>query len=157
MPRTHTGAAQAAPKQAGDRIRRPDPQISEDLGTLIDALAPHADAFGLFGTGMVTLARATRDLTGVVDEGFVRIDERFDRIDERFDQIDDRFDRMESRFENMESRFDNMETRFGMVEDDLRRLTASVERLTGYIIRDETGGDPPQPPKPRSRKPPQQR
>lgn len=145
MPRTSTAAAPGP-----GRIRRPDPKISEDLGTLIETLEPHAEAFGLFGTGMVTLARATRDLTGVVDEGFVRIDERFDRIDDRFDRIDERFDRMESRFENME-------TRFGMVEDDLRRLTASVERLTGYIIREETGGESP-PPKPRVRKqPPKQR
>jgi hypothetical protein len=48
-------------------------------------------------------------------------------VDQRFDGLDQRLDTFER----------NTETQFGLVHDGLRKLDARMERLVGYVVRDE--------------------
>jgi hypothetical protein len=71
----------------------------------------------------------------------IAIDERVElleaKVDRRFDEVDKRFVEVDKRFVEVDRRFDALDIKIGLVADDTRKTAAQVERLVGYIIRDE--------------------
>jgi tetrahydromethanopterin S-methyltransferase subunit G len=114
----------------------------EQLRRQLDDLE-QAQRFSVVGS-LAVLTQATiriddrlDGLENKVDRGFAAVDQRFDAVDRRFEAVDRRFDAVDMRLDAMDKRFDGMETQFGLLADDVRKIGASVERLTGYITRDE--------------------
>jgi DNA anti-recombination protein RmuC len=105
--------------------------------------------YSWFAGNVGQIARSVHLLTGLVEQRFEQADQRFREVDQRFREVDQRFDRVDQRLDTFEA---NTRAQFGIVTDGINRLDARMERLVGYIERDQLGESesarPAQPPQP---------
>lgn len=118
-------------------------EIRSTLDAVIQDLESHQHAHHSFVGNVETVAREVSNLAGRMEQRFEQVDRRFDEVDKRFEQVDRRFAEVDKRFDRLERRMDsfeaNVKTEFGLVHDSLRKMDARIERLVGYIVRDELG------------------
>jgi septal ring factor EnvC (AmiA/AmiB activator) len=124
-------------------------EIRASLDAVIEDVERNQRVYGWFAGNVGQLALATRDLVTRMEVRFDQVDQRFEQVDQRFEQVDQRFEQVDQRFDKLERRIDRFEentaTQFGLVNDSLRKLDARMERLVGYIVRDEQPEQPEQP------------
>jgi chaperonin cofactor prefoldin len=115
--------------------------IRASLDAVIEDIEKSQRVYGWFAGNVGDLARATRSLASTLERRCDHVDLRLDRLDQRFEQVDQRFEQVDQRFDGLDQRLDtferNTETQFGLVHDGLRKLDARMERLVGYVVRDE--------------------
>jgi septal ring factor EnvC (AmiA/AmiB activator) len=116
-------------------------EIRASLDAVIEDVERNQRVYGWFAGNVGQLALATRDLVTRMEVRFDQVDQRFEQVDQRFEQVDQRFDKLERRIDRFE---ENTATQFGLVNDSLRKLDARMERLVGYIVRDEQPEQPEQ-------------
>lgn len=136
--------------------------IRASLEDVIHDVERNKRIYGWFAGNVGKLATETSNLAhrmeqrfDAVESGFESVDRRFEAVDQRFDAVDQRFNAVDRRFEAVDKRFDAVEERvdslemttkagfdrvdkrLGLLEDSSRKTLAQLERVSGYIIRDE--------------------
>lgn len=148
--------------ERNQRMPKSEVDIRASLEDVLHDVERNKRIYGWFAGNVGTLASETSNLAHrveqrfdvvesrfeAVDRRFDAVDQRFEAVDKRFEAVDKRFDAVEERvdslemttragFDRIDERFDTVDKRLGLLEDSSRQTLAQLERLSGYIIRDE--------------------